>query len=61
MMSKKKMNAPKKCGVKCVSCQFYNKSTDFCTEKGIENCTKQPNTDFSQCSDYLVKESLVMF
>ena len=30
-------------------------------EKEIENCTKQPNTDFSQCENYLVSGKLVMF
>ena len=60
-MGKKNTNVPKKCNAKCVTCQFYNKSTDFCAEREIENCTKQPNTDFSKCDDYLVKESLIMF
>lgn len=60
-MNKKKSTSSKKCNIKCTTCQFYDKSSDFCFEKEIENCTKQPNTDFSQCSDYLVNETLVMF
>lgn len=60
-MCKKTTKKSKKCSVKCLKCQFYDKDKDFCTEKSIENCTKQANTDFAQCSDYLVKESLVMF
>ena len=59
-MCKKTTKKSKKCSVKCLKCQFYDKNKDFCTEKEIENCTKV-NTDFSQCSDYLVKDSLVMF
>ena len=60
-MGKKKATSSKKCNVKCCTCEFYKKETDFCEAKQIENCTKQPNTDFSQCSDYLVSEKLVMF
>lgn len=51
----------KKCSVKCNTCEYYEKETDFCKEKEIENCTKQPNTDFSQCENYLVSGKLVMF
>lgn len=60
-MGKKKIVSSKKCSVKCNTCEYYEKETDYCIAKQIENCTKQPNTDFSQCDDYLVKESLVMF
>lgn len=51
----------KKCNLKCCTCEHYDKKTDFCKEKEIENCSKQINTDFSQCEDYLVSEKLVMF
>lgn len=51
----------KKCNLKCCTCEHYDKKSDFCKEKEIDNCSKQVNTDFSQCNDYLVKESLVMF
>lgn len=51
----------KKCNLKCCTCEHYDKNADFCKEKEIENCSKQVNTDFSQCGEYLVKESLVMF
>ena len=60
-MCKKKAKKSNKFAVKCIKCQFYDKHKDFCTEKEIENCSKQVNTDFAQCSDYLVKDSLVMF
>lgn len=60
-MGKKKTTTPKKCSVKCNTCEFYEKEIDFCAAKQIENCTKQPNTDFSQCNDYLVNQKLVMF
>lgn len=51
----------KKCNLKCNTCQNYNKSTDFCAEKEIENCSRQVNTDFSQCESYLISDKLVMF
>ena len=60
-MCKKKAEKPKKCNIKCATCEYYSKNTDFCTKKEIENCTKQSNTDFAQCSDYLVDSRLVMF
>ena len=51
----------KKCSLKCCTCEHYDKNADFCKEKEIENCSKQVNTDFSVCNDYLVRENLVMF
>lgn len=61
-MSKTKTTKNKNKGsLKCKSCEFYDKSADFCTEKEIENCSKQTNVNFSKCDDYLVRESLVMF
>lgn len=60
-MCKKEAKKSNKCTVKCVTCEYYSKDTDFCTEKGIENCSKQANTDFAQCGDYLVSDKLVMF
>ena len=60
-MCKKTTKKSKKCSVKCLKCQFYDKNKDFCTEKSIENVSKQVNTDFSQCGDYLVNDKLVMF
>ena len=47
--------------IKCEFCEYYNKQTDFCKEKEIENVSKQVNTNFSQCDDYLVNSKLVMF
>lgn len=60
-MCKKKAKKSKKCNIKCATCEYYSKDTDFCEAKEIENCSKQVNTDFAQCSDYLVSEKLVMF
>ena len=51
----------KKCSLKCKTCEHYSRETDFCKEKEIEGCSKQVNTDFSQCGDYLVDSKLVMF
>ena len=61
-MSEKKTTKKKNKGnLKCKSCEFYEKSTDFCTERGIKNCSKQTNVNFSKCDDFLVRENLVMF
>lgn len=51
----------KKCSLKCCTCENYDKETDFCKEKEIEDVSKQVSTDFAQCDSYLVRESLVMF
>lgn len=51
----------KKCNFKCSTCEHYEKSKDFCKEKAIENCSKQVNTDFSQCDSFLIRENLIMF
>ena len=50
-----------KCKLKCRTCQFYIPEDDYCTERDIDNCTKQTNVNFSKCDDYLVKESLMYF
>lgn len=61
-MSQKKANKKgNKCGIRCETCEFYNKSTDFCESRMIRKCSKQKNSNFSTCEDYLVKESLVMY
>lgn len=53
---------PKKCdGLKCTTCQFYEKSIDFCKEKEIENCSKKALTEFSNCESYLINQRYVMF
>lgn len=57
MREKKK----KKCDFKCSTCEHYCKTTDFCKEKQIEECSKQINTDFSKCESYLINEKLIMF
>lgn len=54
-------NKTKKCTFKCGTCENYDKVSDYCKEKKIENCSRQVNTDFSACKDYLVNEKLVMF
>ena len=51
----------KKCSIKCSTCEYYEKETDFCKEKEIENVSKQVSTDFSQCESYLTNSKLVMF
>ena len=57
----KKNKEKKKCSLKCTTCHNYEKESDFCVEKGIEECSKQVNTDFSQCDSYLIDSKLVMF
>lgn len=47
--------------IKCINCQFYDYEYDYCTERDIDNCTRQTNVNFSKCSDYLIKDKLVMF
>lgn len=58
---KKKFKKNKKCKIKCATCEFYDAPIDYCSQKEIENCTMQANTNFSSCKDYLVRENLVMF
>lgn len=55
------LNKNNKCHIKCKNCHFYDRKNDYCTEKNIENCSKQINTKFSQCDSYLIKQSLIMF
>lgn len=57
----KKTKRAKKCKVKCATCEFYDTPLDYCSQKGIEECSKQAHTDFSACEDYLIRENLVMF
>lgn len=59
--SKKKSKKNKKCKIKCQTCEFYDKPFDYCTQKEIEECSKQSHVDFSSCDKYLVREDLVMF
>ena len=47
--------------LKCVTCEHYDKAADYCKEKCLEYCSKQVNTNFSQCEDYIIKGKLVMF
>ena len=65
MSDKKTQKKPNKsggkCGIKCETCEFYDKPTDFCEARMIKKCSKQKNANFSICEDYLVRENLVMF
>lgn len=54
-----KKNDKKK--IKCRQCQFYDYEMDYCTERDIDNCTRQTNVNFSKCNDFLIRENLVMF
>ena len=60
MSDKKATKKKNKGGLKCKTCEYYDRSTDFCTAREIEGCTKQ-KANFSKCDDYMVRESLVMF
>ena len=51
----------KNCNFKCATCEYYEKPTDFCKEKKLEECSKQVHTDFSQCTGYLIRKDLIMF
>lgn len=51
----------KKCGIKCYTCEHYNRIADYCREKGIEHCKEQVHTDFSACDSFLIRENLIMF
>lgn len=59
--SKKKSKKVKKCKIKCNTCEFYDVPLDYCSQKEIEECSKQAHINFSSCEDYLVREDLVMF
>lgn len=56
--SNKKNNNRK---IKCSTCQYYDSEYDYCTERDIDNCTRQTNVNFSKCNDFLIRENLVMF
>ena len=57
----KKSKKTKKCKIKCTTCEFYDAPLDYCSQREIEDCTKQAHTNFSSCDEYLVREDLVMF
>ena len=50
----------KGCKFKCSTCQYYDKKKDFCTSRSIVNCSKS-KTEFTECTNYLVKDKLIMF
>lgn len=54
-----KKNSKRK--IKCYQCEFYSYDDDYCTEREIENCTRQNNINFAKCDNYLVRSNLVMF
>lgn len=54
-------NKEKKCTLKCKTCVHYNRVSDYCREKDIRHCSKEVNTNFSQCESYLVRENLIWF
>lgn len=54
-----KENRKKK--MKCLQCEFYDYESDYCTERDIENCSRQTNVNFSKCADFLINNKLVMF
>lgn len=60
MSKKKETKKEVKCDYNCVTCQHRNKE-DFCTIKGIENCSKTAPAEFSTCTDYIINEKLIMF
>lgn len=60
-MGNKNSNKPKKCKIKCRTCEFYDTPLDYCSQREIEECSKQVHTDFSTCEDYLIREDLIMY
>ena len=60
-MGKGNSKKNKKCKIKCGQCEFYDVLIDYCSEKDIENCSKQSHINFSQCDSFLIREDLVMF
>ena len=57
----KKSNRNDKRKLKCKQCHFYSYDEDYCTEKDIENCSRQNNINFTKCDSFLIKDKLVMF
>ena len=51
----------KKCKIKCSTCEFYDTLQDYCSQKEIEDCSKQVQTKFASCDEYLISADLVMF
>lgn len=49
------------CIFKCIMCQNYKSEKDFCEVKQIKDCSRRPPVEFSDCQDYLIHESLIMF
>lgn len=47
--------------IKCRQCAFYDCEMDYCTERDIENCSRQNKVNFSKCEDFLIQDRLVMF
>lgn len=47
--------------IKCRQCQFYDHDSDYCTERDIENCSRQNNVNFSKCDSFLIKDKLLYF
>ena len=60
-MGGKKAKKSKKCKIKCNQCEFYDAPLDYCSEKDIEDCSKQTHTNFSQCDSFLIREDLAFF
>ena len=56
--SNKKNNKRK---MKCTTCEFYSYDDDYCTERDIENCSRETNVNFSKCDSYLIRKNLIMF
>ena len=51
-------NNEKKSESKCIKCQFFDKTNDSCPIKIIAQYDKK---DVENCTDFIVRENLVMF
>lgn len=58
---KNKSKKKRKCKIMCSTCEFYDTLQDYCSQKEIEDCSKQVQKDFASCDSYLISADLVMF
>ena len=51
----------KKKADKCSQCHFYNKEKNYCKVKSTKEFRDYSMKDKDNCTDFLIKEKLVMF
>ena len=60
-MGGKNQKKTKRNKIKCSKCEFYDTLIDYCSEKDIEECSKQTQINFSTCDSFLIREDLIMY